>query len=135
MNAEVASRVLVVDDDLSVLAAAAKALRGEGYEVLTAASGEEALHIAQEVATHMDVVVMDIFLPDAWGSSLAFTLKQNYPSIRVVYMSGYAKSDPLLNAIRDPSVILLAKPFELSELVGAVRIAVAKGAVAKGEAG
>lgn len=113
--------VLLVDDDAAFLGSMGKGLRMEGFRVLTAASGEEAIHLIQELRDPIDAVVMDIFLPDTWGSSLAFTLQQSQPGTHIIYVSGYAETDPMLREFRETDVVLLSKPFELSELVGELR--------------
>lgn len=104
-----------------------RGLRREGFEVVTAVSGEDALRIVQELRRAVDVAVVDIFLPDSWGSSLAFTLKQSYPAVVLIYMSGYAETDPILRDFEDPDVVLLSKPFELEELTKAIRQRISDG--------
>ena len=68
------ARVLVVDDTEAQLYAVARALRGDGFEVVEARSGEEALTLA--TATPFDVVVLDVNLPDIDGFEVCRRLKQ-----------------------------------------------------------
>jgi DNA-binding NtrC family response regulator len=113
-------RVLLVDDDVNVLNVFRSGLELHGFEVFTASSGEEAMERAGSVGP-LDVMVLDINLPDGFGSSLALQLRQVHPDCGVVYMSGYARHDPILQQGIEEHMAFLNKPFSIAELAETVR--------------
>ena len=112
-------KILVVDDDLDVLAMAAAQLVELGYTVLAAPGGEEALRLL-EANRDIALLFTDVVMPNAIdGFDLAERAKELRPGIRVLYTSGY---------LRDEGVwygSLLPKPWAPGDLVQAVRAALA----------
>ncbi|HEY5933757.1 MAG TPA: EAL domain-containing protein [Kofleriaceae bacterium] len=109
-----AMRVLVVDDQNDVRAAACRVLREAGCQVLEAATADEARRICVREDDAIDVVLLDVALPDGRGDTLLRQLRELRPSLRAVQMSGYPAT--ATGAITD----LLSKPFSPSELRGAI---------------
>jgi nitrogen-specific signal transduction histidine kinase len=109
--------VLVTDDDASVLELVTLLLRRQGYHVLQASNAEEALHIAAENASGVDLLLTDLVMPGMSGNALAECFKEHHPDAAVVYMSGYA--DDTIRDL-DPSVPFISKPFTAGELLGLV---------------
>lgn len=107
--------VLVVDDDASVLFASRRILAKFGYTVLEAPGGEEALQIAREHATRIDVVLTDMRMPGMDGPTLASRLVTLLPAVRIVYMSGYADG-PVEQELKALGRAFLAKPFTVEQL-------------------
>lgn len=92
--AKSAFTVLVVDDDPDVLDVASIVLSSEGYTVLQAADGTEALRIIQ-AHPEIDLLFTDIVMPgNVDGFELAHRARQMRPSLRVLYTSGYIKNPP-----------------------------------------
>lgn len=119
-------QVMVVEDDPSVQGFIRRILQRGGYRCLLAASAEEALQIssAREGAEGIDLLVLDIMLPDSWGTRLMQDIRAQHPQVRVILMSGFTADDPVLAAgvaARDPDIPFLAKPFEPEALLAAVR--------------
>jgi CheY-like chemotaxis protein len=111
--------VLLVEDDAAVRRLAQSALEGQGWRVLAAARGEEALRLAEGHAGEIDLLLTDSVMPGLTGAETAARVRQQRPRIRVLYMSGYAAE--LMErggAGRDP---VLSKPFTPRELVRAVQ--------------
>jgi two-component system, cell cycle sensor histidine kinase and response regulator CckA len=107
--------VLVVDDDMMVRALAARVLALEGYCVLTASDGEEALRIARASVGQLSVVVTDIRMPEMDGTELAAHLARLTPAPPVLFVSGFAlPKDDLPGPV-------LPKPFTIEALTGQVR--------------
>jgi DNA-binding NtrC family response regulator len=119
-------RVLLVDDDVNVLNVFRSGLELHGFQVFTASSSEEAMERAGAVSD-LDVMVLDINLPDGFGSSLALALRQVQPESRVVYMSGYARHDPILQQGIEEHMVFLDKPFTIAELAATIRKVMATG--------
>lgn len=113
--------VLVVDDDPTILATVADALDLEGYPVVTAANGQEALDALDrtERASRPRLVLLDMRMPvlDGWGFVRA--LRERRLNLAVVVMT--AASDARRWAREIEAQAVLPKPFELDELIDAVK--------------
>jgi PAS domain S-box-containing protein len=108
--------VLVVDDEPALLETVAQALRQSGYEVLPAASGDEALNIA--ATQKFGMLVTDLMMPHIDGVSLAQRLRAIYPDLPVLFITGYAGGDLTLRLPENANV--LRKPFRALDLVTSV---------------
>lgn len=97
-----------------------RALERHGFTVLEAATAEEALVLANSLPHAIDVLLMDIMLPDSWGTQLAEDIRMLHPGIGVVLTSGRTVDDPVLGAGITQREPFLKKPFKISELVDAV---------------
>lgn len=119
-RADIAGRILVVDDEPGVRALARRILERAGYDVIAVASGRAAL---EHASTGFDLVLTDFVMPEMNGRQLHDELSRRFPSLRVLYMSGYIDDE----AVRlDENVSLLPKPFTALSLIDAVRAAMAK---------
>lgn len=113
-------RLLIVDDEPNLLRAVAACLRGEGYEVDTARSGEEALvHIAQRSP---DLIVSDIRMPRMDGYAFARQLRGNPRTdlIPIVFLTAKDESSERIVGIRSGVDAYLTKPFEPDELIAVI---------------
>lgn len=106
-----ATVVLLVDDEPAVRNLFALALRREGYHVLEAGNGVEALNIASQL-DHIDLVVTDIVMPVMKGPEFAAKLRERLPDMKFIFVSGYLLTDDL-----GPNAQALAKPFMRQDLV------------------
>ena len=113
--------VLVVEDQDAVRRLASHALRACGYHVLEAASGFEALRLAEAVEGGCQLVVTDVVMPGMSGKALAEELRASWPEIKVLYMSGYPNEVILRHGVMNGAVNYLEKPFTSSELAAKVR--------------
>lgn len=84
------SRILIVDDDRSICEAYREILTTEGYDVLTAGSAEEALAALDGAGGRIDVLILDIGLPDADGADLARDISARIGNRPTLYVSGLA---------------------------------------------
>ncbi len=112
-----AKRILVVDDETKLLRAVAVDLRGEGYDVVTARSGAEALAlIAQRLP---DLVVSDIRMPGMDGYQLARRLRENQRTaiIPVIFLTAKDTSADRIEGFRSGVDAYITKPFEPDELL------------------
>lgn len=82
--------ILVVENDGPIRELAGRFLVGQGFKVLTAANGLEALALAQRLE-HIDLLVSDIDMPHMTGLALAQQLVERHPETRVLFISGFAK--------------------------------------------
>ncbi|RPH78536.1 MAG: PAS domain-containing sensor histidine kinase, partial [Nitrospiraceae bacterium] len=103
-------RLLVVEDQDSVRALIVQALKQDGYHVIEAASGEDALRTAALLSEPIQVLITDVIMPHMSGLVLVERLRVTWPGIRVLYMSGYV--DPSKPAFLDePGTAFIQKPF------------------------
>jgi CheY-like chemotaxis protein len=89
VGAQDTSRVLVVDDEASILTLAERTLSDAGYEVVIASDGPEALRLADAQRRPFDLFVIDILMPQMCGDELARQLRQRDLDVRVLYFTGY----------------------------------------------
>jgi PAS domain S-box-containing protein len=113
--------VLLVEDERPVRAVSQRVLEHEGYTVLTAEDGFEALAIAETYSGTIDLLVTDVVLPGLDGRALNARLRERRPGIRVLYMTGYTDDEILRRGVIDDQVALLDKPFNASQLADFVR--------------
>lgn len=109
--------IMLVDDEPMVRDIAARVLRSQGYRVLEASNGAEALHIQSEWEGNIDLLVTDVVMPLMGGKELAQRLQQSRPDLKVLYMSGYTQNVILQQGVLKPDVVLITKPFTSSDLM------------------
>lgn len=115
-------RVLLVDDDMALIRSLSAGLEKLGFRVTAAGTAADALAVIADSTVEIDVVVMDLVLPDSWGSQVAMERTLYRPNVPVVYISGYARGDAVLAAsITADSGPFLEKPFTPDELAAVVR--------------
>jgi two-component system, cell cycle sensor histidine kinase and response regulator CckA len=112
--------VLVVEDRPELRSFLRQALKRYGFEVLEAGTAEEALILANSVQAPIDVLLMDIMLPDSWGTQLAEDIRTLHPDVGVILTSGRTLDDPVLGAGITQRAPFLKKPFRISELLEAI---------------
>ncbi len=113
--------VLVVEDEEGVRALMQKILRRQGYTVIEAANGAEALDLVKTYEKTIHVLVTDVVMPQMGGRALAEQLKGVRPNIKVLYVSGFTDDAVIQSGLLPPGTAFLQKPFTLSSLLGKVR--------------
>jgi CheY-like chemotaxis protein len=115
--------ILLAEDEPLVRAMVVAVLRDQGYNVLEATNGAEALQIAQEHAAAGDIQLLlsDIVMPQMNGIELATRFMAMFPDARILLMSGYTDEPDLRRALPDPNIGFLPKPFTPRELAERVR--------------
>ena len=116
-----AGRILFVEDEDAVRGVAAKLLRLRGYEVIEAASGEEALQLAEAHAGTIDLMISDVVMPGMQGPDLLKQARGYLGSAPVMFISGYAESEfsDLLEG--EVNVSFLPKPIDIKTLAERVK--------------
>jgi DNA-binding NtrC family response regulator len=112
----VGKRVLVVDDEPSVLRLVAGVLSREGYEVLVAPHPIHALELAKAASPCFDCVVSDVIMPDMCGPELVRNIKRICPNTAVVLMSAHMASEAL-----PEDAAFIGKPFRIADLCSIVK--------------
>jgi two-component system, cell cycle sensor histidine kinase and response regulator CckA len=115
-----AANILVVENGAILRPLICEILRKEGYNVLEAEDGDEALQVWQRYQGQIDLVLTDVVMPRMSGRELAERLRLLQPEIKVIYMSGY-ESNILSSSNKFGDATFLQKPFRPAELGKAVR--------------
>ena len=114
-------RVLLVEDEDSVRNFAVRALQRQGYEVIEATTGLEALEIVAREQGRIDIVVSDVVMPEMDGPTMLNELRKKTPDLKVIFVSGYP--DDRFKTSLDPNAqfAFLPKPFTLPQLAAKVK--------------
>jgi two-component system cell cycle sensor histidine kinase/response regulator CckA len=114
--------VLAVDDDATMLDLLEEVLKPLGYEVLSAASGEEALQMAASCLDKIDLLLTDVVLPGIKGQDLAKQLTSKCPGMIVLFMSGYLCPSMAHRDAGKRYEAFIQKPFSPNELLRKIRL-------------
>ncbi|HEX4845391.1 MAG TPA: ATP-binding protein [Geothrix sp.] len=113
--------ILVVEDDDGVRDLAARILEGQGYSVLTARDGREALDLVAEVGPAIQLLLADVILPGMNGRELYRRAAERSPDLKILYMSGYTDSVIGNHGVLEGGTHFLQKPFSIGSLLAKVR--------------
>lgn len=116
-----AKTILVVEDDDAVRVPAAEFLKMEGFKVLQAKTGLEAIHVALRNRSPIDLLITDIVMPEMNGREVAGKLHEMQPSLKVLYMSGDADKTAVCAGTEGSQDAVLQKPFRLNKLNDKIR--------------
>jgi two-component system, OmpR family, response regulator len=119
MKIETGPRILVVDDELSIVDAVATSLRYEGFTVDEASTGRRALVLAQESAP--DLVILDVMLPDIDGLAVTRRLRSEGIRVPVIFLTARDALQDKVAGLTVGGDDYLTKPFALAELIARVR--------------
>jgi two-component system KDP operon response regulator KdpE len=115
------SRILVVDDDPQILRALRINLVARQYDVVTAATGAEALRATE--TSHPDLVVLDLGLPDLDGVAVIRALR-SWSKVPIIVLSGRRESRDKVDALDVGADDYVTKPFSIDELLARIRVAI-----------
>lgn len=113
--------LLLVEDEAMVRALARRILESQGYRVLEAKDGAEALEIAAEHGDSIDLLITDVIMPGMGGKQLAEILRSHRAEMQVLYVSGYTDDTIVEQGMLSPGVAFLQKPFTHESLSAKVR--------------
>jgi len=112
--------VLLVDDDIQFVESMARRLQRRELTVETAFSGEEALE-RLDSNKDIDVVIMDVSMPGMGGITALSKIRQQFPSVEVIMLSGHGMVEDAMQGIKLGAFDYLLKPCDMPELVSRVR--------------
>jgi DNA-binding NtrC family response regulator len=112
--------IVLLDDDQAIRTAAVRALTRQGYTVIEASSGPEAVRLAAAHNGPIDLLVTDVVMPGASGPQVAAEFARLWPNAKVIYMSGYT-ANVVAQQTFENSVTFLEKPFAPTTFLAKVR--------------
>jgi signal transduction histidine kinase len=113
--------VLLVEDDPSVRQLARNILEAQGYHVLQAINGQDALRVARDHKGLICLAVTDVIMPQMGGKIMAEWLKTTYPDLKVLFTSGYTDETVVRHGVLELGVAFLQKPYTPATLARKVR--------------
>ena len=113
--------ILLVEDEAPVRMFTARALRNKGYTVLEARSGDMALELIAETPGTIDLVITDVMMPRMDGPTLVDHIRAKLPTIKVIFISGYAEDTFGERLSGEKGLHFLPKPYSLKDLAAAVK--------------
>lgn len=113
--------ILLVEDDELLRNLVRQTLQAEGYTILEACSGEEALSLFKQHQGGIDLLLTDVVMPLMSGRELAEQLKAFYPKLHVLFISGYTHDTVVRHGLLPAEIEFLPKPFVLNNLITKVR--------------
>ena len=114
--------ILLVEDEEGLRQLNARGLASRGYSVLEAGNGIEAIEMLEKSDGEVDLVVSDVVMPEMDGPTLLRELRRRNPSLKIIFVSGYAEDAFQKHLPADgEQFTFLAKPFTLKQLVNAVK--------------
>jgi DNA-binding NtrC family response regulator len=108
-------RILIVDDEKNIVTSLQEILNDEGYDIVTAEDGLDALEMVQSEPP--DLVLLDIWIPGMDGIEVLQAIKTYHPEIEVLVMSGHGTIDTAVKATKLGAYDFIEKPFSLDQLV------------------
>jgi signal transduction histidine kinase len=119
--------VLVVEDEDIVRELVCEVLEDQGYNILCAPDGIEALRVAEDYDGEIHLLVTDVIMPHMNGHELAGKLSELRPGMKILYVSGYSDNDIGDHGVLDPRYELLQKPFTPQTLARKIRDVIGEG--------
>jgi len=113
--------ILLVEDAQPVRELASELLESNGYKVLQAANGADAVRLAEKYQEPIQLLLSDVVMPGLDGRKLADHMVRTHPGIKVLYMSGFTDDAIIHHGVLDSGVALLEKPFTKASLLRKVR--------------
>lgn len=111
--------ILIVDDEKNIRESLKMIIEDEGFQVLTAGSGEEALEIFEKQIVHL--IILDVWLPKMDGIAVLNKVKKLNPSVEVIVISGHADLSTAVKAVKEGAYDFLEKPLSKEKIVISIK--------------
>jgi response regulator RpfG family c-di-GMP phosphodiesterase len=112
---------LLVEDEDMVRNLASELLKENGYTVLEAGGGEEAIRLCRKHKDAIDLLITDVVMPKMSGKNVANQVQMVHPETRVLFMSGYTDEAIVHHGIVDSHIAFIQKPFSETGLMQKIR--------------
>ncbi len=113
--------ILVVEDEFMVRELVCDSLRTNGYTILEASNGNEAIEIFSKNSQKIDLILTDVIMPTMSGRKMVEILQKNHPGITALYMSGYTDDAIIKHGVLEPGMAYIQKPFSPKALIQKVQ--------------
>ena len=113
--------VLIIDDDVMVADVGEQMLSNSGYGVVRADSGKQAIEVYKENRDRIDMVILDMIMPEMSGGETYDRLKRINPKVKVLLSSGYSIEGQASKILKQGCNGFIQKPFNMSELLEKIR--------------
>jgi len=110
----VPQRVMIADDEEDICSRLKEELVAEGYEVLTAGNGKQALELFKN--NKFDLVIIDIVMPEVAGIDVLQAINQDSPETKVIMLTGYPNVYHAIESKKHGAEEFMGKPFSIDEL-------------------
>jgi DNA-binding NtrC family response regulator len=114
--------ILLVDDEQVICDVVGDIISQMGYQAITAGSGEAALDIFRSHRDQIDLVIIDMVMPDMPGYQVIEAIRAMAPEIKAILISGFPESEAVQHAMRDTRQVFLQKPLQTGTLSTAIRL-------------
>lgn len=108
-------QLMLVDDEERFLSTTKKLLEREGYSVLTATNGSQALEMLRQKMIH--VVILDVKMPGMDGNEILVQIKRQYPMTEVIMLTGHATVASAVDGLKSGASDYLMKPIDVHDLI------------------
>ena len=108
--------VLVVDDELQILQIVSRELTADGYNVLTARNGKEAVSVFEKERPNIEIIILDMIMPQMDGENCLKAIRKIDPDVDVILTTGFTVDEFTMDKINDLGNDVIEKPFDLSKL-------------------
>ena len=126
-DSEATGTILLVEDDVDVRRITSRILDRKGYRVIEAETGREALTILKDLKCPVDILVTDVIMPKMSGVELTGRVKQQYPDLKTLYISGYTPDVIANKGLLEDGTPYLKKPFDPMKLLSTIEEILRKG--------
>ena len=113
------STILIIDDEPGIRTVLSDIIRDENHQVLIAGDGFEGLSTLKEQS--VDLVILDVWLPNMGGIDVLKEIKKEYPNIEVIMISGHANIDIAVKAVKLGAFDFLEKPLSLDKIINLIK--------------
>ncbi len=113
------SKILIIDDEPGIRTVLSDIIKDENHQVLTGGDGFEGLAILKEES--IDLVILDVWLPNMGGIDVLKEIKKEYPNIEVIMISGHANIDIAVKAVKLGAYDFLEKPLSLDKIINLIK--------------
>ncbi|MEA1911854.1 MAG: sigma-54 dependent transcriptional regulator, partial [Spirochaetota bacterium] len=113
------SKILIIDDEPGIRTVLSDIIRDENHQVLTGGDGFEGLEILKKET--VDLVILDVWLPNMGGIDVLKEIKKEYPNIEVIMISGHANIDIAVKAVKLGAFDFLEKPLSLDKIINLIK--------------
>jgi PAS domain S-box-containing protein len=118
--------LLIVEDEEAILQMSKRMLEQLGYKVLAANTPEKAIRLVKEHGPGIQLLITDLIMPEMDGKELSKQIRNLYPEIKTLYMSGYTSNMIAHKGVLDEGIHFLSKPFTVKDLANRLREALEK---------